>query len=171
MAKSLPGIRLRSHRPGDLGWVVSRHATLYAEEYGWSIEFEAMVAEIAARFIRRFDPACERAWIAERRGKRVGCVFLVKQSQRVAKLRMLLVEPSARGHGLGRHLVTTCIASARELGYRKLVLWTNDILDAARAIYVAEGFRCVRREKHRSFGKKLVGEYWELDLRRVIHAR
>ncbi|MBL8699298.1 MAG: MarR family transcriptional regulator [Alphaproteobacteria bacterium] len=157
-------IVLRGHRPGDMGWVVSRHGALYAEEYGWDISFEAMVADIAARFIRAFDPAHERAWIAELDGERVGCVFLVRQSPRVAKLRMLLVDPVARGLGLGERLVAECVAAARALGYARLTLWTNDILLAARHIYVRAGFRCVRRERHRSFGRSLVGEYWELDL-------
>lgn len=163
--RAAPLIVLRAHRPGDMGWVVSRHGALYASEYGWDIAFEAMVADIAARFIRDFDPATERSWIAEADGERVGCAFLVRQSARVAKLRMLLVDPAARGRGLGARLVGECIAAARALGYARLTLWTNDILLAARRLYVEAGFRCVRREKHRSFGKALVGEYWELDLR------
>lgn len=157
-------IVLRAHKPGDMGWVIGRHGALYAEEYGWDGTFEAFVAEIAARFIRGFDPGRERSWIAERGGEIVGCCFLVRQSKHVAKLRMLLVDPAARGLGLGDRLVGECIAAARALGYRKLVLWTNDILHAARRIYERAGFRCVKSEKHRSFGKRLVGEYWELDL-------
>lgn len=155
---------LRPPRPGDIGWVIHRHAALYAREYGWNDEFEAMVAEIGAAFIRNFDPRRERCWIAERDGEVLGSVFLVRESETVGKLRLLYVEPSARGLGLGRGLVEECVRTARALGYRRLVLWTNDILSAARAIYVRLGFRLVKSEPHRSFGKDLVGEYWELDL-------
>ncbi len=158
-------IILRPHKPGDMGWVIARHGALYAREYGWDIEFEAFVAEIAAKFIRDFDPATERSWIAERSGEIVGCVFLVRQSARVAKLRMLIVDPSARGLGLGDRLVAACIEAARALGYRKLTLWTNDVLTAARRIYEKAGFVLMKSERHTSFGKKLVGEFWELDLR------
>lgn len=158
-------IVLRAHKPGDMGWVIGRHGALYAAEYGWDIGFEAFVAEIAAKFIREFDPKTERSWIAERGGEIVGCVFLVRQSARVAKLRMLIVDPSARGLGLGERLVTACIDAARALGYRKLTLWTNDVLTAARRIYEKAGFKLIRTEHHVSFGKKLVGEFWELDLR------
>jgi DNA-binding MarR family transcriptional regulator/GNAT superfamily N-acetyltransferase len=157
-------VSLRAHRPGDIGWVASRHGALYAEEYGWDQRFEALVAEIAARFINRFDPARERCWIAELDGEPVGSVFVVKQSRTVAKLRLLLVEPRARGHGLGRRLVRECIAFARQKGYRKLVLWTQANLSAARAIYKAEGFKLASTEKHNSFGARLTGEYWELKL-------
>ena len=157
-------VRLRAHRAGDIGWVIQRHGELYGEEYGYDLRFEAMVAEIAARFVQRFDAKRERCWIAERDGVRLGAVFLVKQSARVAKLRMLIVEPSARGLGLGRRLVDACVDFARAAGYRKLVLWTQSELTAARAIYAKRGFRKVREEPHHSFGKKLVGEYWELDL-------
>jgi len=159
-----PSYVLRPHRPGDIGWVIHRHAALYAREYGWNDEFEAMVAEIGAAFIRNFDPRRERCWIAERDGEVLGSVFLVRESETVGKLRLLYVEPSARGLGLGRGLVEECVCTARALGYRRLVLWTNDILSAARAIYVRLGFRLVKSEPHRSFGKDLVGEYWELDL-------
>jgi len=155
---------LRPPRPGDIGWVIHRHAALYAREYGWNDEFEAMVAEIGAAFIRNFDPRRERCWIAERNGEVLGSVFLVRESETVGKLRLLYVEPSARGLGLGRGLVEECVRTARALGYRRLVLWTNDILSAARAIYVRLGFTLVKSEPHRSFGKDLVGEYWELDL-------
>jgi DNA-binding MarR family transcriptional regulator/N-acetylglutamate synthase-like GNAT family acetyltransferase len=157
-------ISLRGHRPGDIGWVVSRHGALYAAEYGWDERFEALVAEIAAGFLKRFDPKLERCWIAERQGEPVGCVFLVKHNTKVAKLRLLLVEPRARGTGLGRRLVRECIAFARTSGYRKLVLWTQSNLAAARAIYKAAGFRLLSTEKHHSFGARLTGEYWELKL-------
>jgi DNA-binding MarR family transcriptional regulator/GNAT superfamily N-acetyltransferase len=158
------GIALRAHRPGDIGWVVSRHGALYAAEYGWDQRFEALVAEIAAGFIKGFDPKLERCWIAELDGEPVGSVFVVKQSAGVAKLRLLLIEPRARGRGLGRRLVRECIDFARARGYRKLVLWTQSNLAAARAIYKSEGFSLKSAEKHNSFGVKLTGEYWELKL-------
>jgi GNAT superfamily N-acetyltransferase len=162
----LPQVRLRRHRPGDLGWVVQRHGELYWREYGYDERFEALVAGIAARFIEKFDARGERCWIAERRGERLGAVLLVKQSPTVAKLRLLIVDPKARGLGLGKRLVRSCVSFARAAGYRKLVLWTQSELEAARAIYIEGGFRLVRREPHNSFGKRLVGEYWELDLKR-----
>jgi DNA-binding MarR family transcriptional regulator/GNAT superfamily N-acetyltransferase len=155
---------LRGHRPGDMGWVISRHGAVYAAEYGWDERFEALVAEIAAKFIQELEPERERCWIAEIDGEPAGCVFLVKETDTVAKLRLLLVEPRARGTGLGRRLVRECIAFAREKGYRKLVLWTQSSLAAARAIYKSEGFRLAKTEKHASFGVKLTGEYWELKL-------
>src|SRR5438105_4110237 len=147
-----------------LGWVVHRHGALYAEEYGWDERFEALVAEIVARFVKHFDPALERCWIAEIDGERVGAVLVVKQSESTAKLRLLIVEPRARGRGLGRRLVEECIAFARAKGYRKLVLWTQSNLAAARAIYKQCGFRRVRKERHSSFGYELVGEFWQLAL-------
>ena len=157
-------ITLRAHRPGDMGWVVERHGVLYGEEYGWGALFEALVADIVAKFLREFDAKRERCWIAERDGERVGSVFVVNEGRASAKLRLLLIEPHARGAGLGNRLVEECIAFARKSGYRKLVLWTHANLLAARAIYTKLGFRKVKSEPHRQFGVPVVGEYWELDL-------
>ena len=158
-------ITLRAHRPGDMGWVVERHGVLYEREYGWGPLFEALVAEIVARFLRDFDAKRERCWIAESAGERVGSVFVVDEGRNTAKLRLLLVEPQVRGQRLGQRLVEECIAFARSTGYRKLVLWTHDNLAAARGIYTKLGFRLVRSEPHRQFGVPVVGEYWELPLR------
>ena len=155
---------LRTHEPGDMGWVVHRHGLLYAREYGWDERFEALVAQIAADFINNFDPATERCWIAEMEGERVGCVFVVGAGDKVAKIRLLLVEPRARGLGLGNRLVEECIRFARSRGYEKLVLWTNDVLEDARRIYERKGFALVEQEEHHSFGKDLVGQNWELTL-------
>jgi GNAT superfamily N-acetyltransferase len=166
-AKKQNRIVLREHRPGDMGWVVERHGALYFAEYGWDERFEALVAQIVSDFIRNFDPARERCWIAERAGPgkgRLGSAFVVKQSARVAKLRLLIVDPAARGSGLGQRLVQECIAFARAKGNRKLVLWTQANLLAARAIYRKLGFKKVRSEPHRDFGPRVVGEYWELEL-------
>jgi DNA-binding MarR family transcriptional regulator/GNAT superfamily N-acetyltransferase len=157
-------VTLRTHRPGDMGWVVQAHGRLYFEEYGWDERFEALVAGIASAFVKNFDEERERCWIAEMDGEPVGSVFVVKKSKTVAKLRLLIVEPRARGRGLGRRLVEECIGFARAKGYRKLVLWTQSNLAAARVIYRSLGFELKKSEKHASFGVKLVGEYWELRL-------
>jgi DNA-binding MarR family transcriptional regulator/N-acetylglutamate synthase-like GNAT family acetyltransferase len=155
---------LREQRPGDMGWIVQSHGRLYAHEYGWDSSFEALVAEIVAAFIRSFDASRERCWIAEIDGVPVGSVMLVRSDDEIAKLRLLLVEPAGRGQGLGGRLVGECISFARACGYRKITLWTQSILTAARKIYQQAGFVLVKSEPHRSFGQNLVGETWELKL-------
>jgi DNA-binding MarR family transcriptional regulator/GNAT superfamily N-acetyltransferase len=160
-----PQVSLRAHRPGDMGWVVERHGALYFEEYGWNEEFEALVGGITVDFIRKFDPARERCWIAEAGGRRVGCVFLVAQDESTAKLRLLLVEPAARGLGLGRRLVEECVRFARAAGYQRIVLWTHANLSAARRLYEQAGFRRTAHESRHSFGHDVVSENWELALR------
>ncbi len=157
-------IVLRAQHSGDIGWIVHRHGTLYAQEYGWDETFEALVAEIGAKFVREFDARHERCWIAEQGGRIVGAVFVVRKSARVAQLRLLYVEPSARGQGLGARLVDECIRFARDKQYKSLMLWTNDVLKAARHIYEARGFVLQKQERHRSFGKSMVGQYWTLAL-------
>ncbi|HJT60862.1 MAG TPA: helix-turn-helix domain-containing GNAT family N-acetyltransferase [Burkholderiales bacterium] len=162
--KNTTGISLRAHRPGDMGWVIGAHGRLYAQEYGWDERFEALVAGIAAAFVNELDKKRERCWIAEIGGEPVGCVFLVKQTKTLAKLRLLIVEPKARGIGVGRRLVEECIAFARAKGYSKLVLWTQSNLVAARHLYKSTGFKLVNTQRHQDFGIKLTGEYWELVL-------
>jgi DNA-binding MarR family transcriptional regulator/GNAT superfamily N-acetyltransferase len=163
-AKEKPQVTLRPHRPGDVGWVVYRQAILYAEEYGWDITYEALVAEIGASFIRNFVPGKEFCWIAEMDGIRAGAVFLVRKSEEEAQLRLLHVEREARGLGIGSKLVAECVETARQVGYRKMVLWTNDVLVDARRIYERAGFKLTSEERHHSFGKDLNGQFWELVL-------
>jgi DNA-binding MarR family transcriptional regulator/GNAT superfamily N-acetyltransferase len=155
---------LRQHQPGDLGWIVERQAALYVEEYGWDGTYEGLGAQIVADFVKNHDAKRERCWIAEKDGKRVGAVLLARASEQVAKLRLLHVESEARGLGIGKRLVQECIRFAQQARYRKITLWTQSILHAARHIYKEAGFQVVREEKHHSFGKDLTGETWELDL-------
>ncbi len=164
-AKEAAAYVIRDPRPGDIGWIIHRHGVLYAAEYGWDQSFEGLVAEIAGTFIRTFDPKLEHCWVAEGEGELVGSIFLVRKSARVAQLRLLYVEPSTRGLGIGRRLVDECIAFAKAKGYRTMTLWTNDVLVSARKIYQAAGFQLVKKERHHSFGKKdLVGQNWDLKL-------
>jgi DNA-binding MarR family transcriptional regulator/GNAT superfamily N-acetyltransferase len=156
---------LRQHQPGDMGWIVHRQAILYAEECGWDGTYEALAAEIVAQFIKNYDPKYERSWIAEKDGARVGAVFVAKASDEIAKLRLLHVEPEARGLGIGKRLVEECVRFARQAGYSKITLWTQSILHAARHLYKQAGFQVVREEQHHSFGKDLTAETWELELR------
>jgi DNA-binding MarR family transcriptional regulator/GNAT superfamily N-acetyltransferase len=161
---SAPSYHLRSLRTGDIGWIIHRQAVLYAQEYGWDETYEHLITDILANFVRDSDPDAERAWVAEAGQKIVGSVFLVRGSATLARLRLLYVEPDARGLGIGRHLVRECINFARIRGYRKLSLWTNDVLSSARRIYEAAGFALIKEEHHHSFGKNLVGQTWELSL-------
>lgn len=159
-----PPFSLRPPQVGDLGWIIRRQAQLYQQEYGWDWTFEGLLAEIVGSFVRNFRPADEACWVAERDGQVVGSVFCVHKADQVAQLRMLYVEPSTRGLGIGKRLVRECIGFARQRGYRRLVLWTNAGLDAARHIYEAEGFVLVGQESHHSFGKDQTGQHWELAL-------
>jgi GNAT superfamily N-acetyltransferase len=158
------GYLLRDPRPGDMGWIVHRQAVLYAQEYGLNWEFEALVAEIVARYVREFDPVSERCWIAQIGEQIVGSVFVVRHDAGTAKLRLLYVEPSARGLGIGRRLVDECLAFARQAGYASMALWTNSVLVDARRIYERAGFRLVEASPHHSFGQDLVGQTWVIDL-------
>jgi DNA-binding MarR family transcriptional regulator/N-acetylglutamate synthase-like GNAT family acetyltransferase len=157
-------VRLRSLEPGDLGWVVQRHGAVYADEFGWNDEFEALVARIVADYRENLKPDRENAWIAELDGARAGCIFCCQRDQETAQLRILLVEPWARGHGIGKQLVAACIEFARDAEYSKVILWTNDVLVSARKIYAAAGFQLTDEEEHHSFGQDLVGQTWELVL-------
>jgi DNA-binding MarR family transcriptional regulator/GNAT superfamily N-acetyltransferase len=159
-----PSLRIRAPRPGDMGWVIHRHGAVYDREWGWGEQFEALVAEIVVGFMKHRDPRRERAWIAVLDGERVGSIFLVAKSRTVAKLRLLLVEPTARGHGVGQRLVQECIRFARRAGYREIVLWTQSILDPARHIYAKTGFQLVGQEPNHEFGKGLTSETWRLEL-------
>ncbi len=159
-----PKLTIRCHAPGDIGWVVHRQMKLYAAEYGWNSDYEGLISRIAGDFLTDFKPGREYCWIAEKDGTIAGSVFLVDAGESVAKLRLLYVEPFARGLGIGKALVRTCIAFAREAGYQRMTLWTNDVLVAARGIYEAEGFVLVAEERHHSFGKDLNGQTWQRDL-------
>ena len=163
-AQERPAVIIRPLLPGDLGWVVSRHGALYAQEYHWDISFEGFVAQIAADYLKNLDPQKENGWIAEVNSENAGCVFLVKKSDEVAKLRMLLVEPGARGLGIGKRLVQECIRFARQCGYRKMTLWTQSFLLAARHIYQQAGFRLTESAANHEFGQDLISETWDLDL-------
>ncbi|MBW3567174.1 MAG: GNAT family N-acetyltransferase [Proteobacteria bacterium] len=159
------GLLLREPVPGDIGWVIHRHGILYTREYGWNINFEALIAEVAARFMRERDPERERCWIAELNGRRVGSIFLMRGEGDDARLRLLYVEPDARGHGVGRRLVNECVTTAREAGYETLTLWTTNVLAAARHLYEEAGFTLQSEESFDTFGPRLVGQYWQLPLR------
>jgi GNAT superfamily N-acetyltransferase len=163
-ATPIPRATLREPRPGDMGFVVQSHGALYASEYGFDAAFEALVADIAAKFLTSFDASRERCWIADVEDRPVGSVFLVRHNDEVAKLRLLLVDPAGRGQGLGKRLVDECISFAKARGYRRITLWTQSILVAARKIYQDSGFELVKSEPHRSFGQNLIGETWEREL-------
>jgi DNA-binding MarR family transcriptional regulator/N-acetylglutamate synthase-like GNAT family acetyltransferase len=163
-AETAAAYLLRPHRAGDIGWIISRHGALYTQEFGWNIEFEALVAEIAAKFVRDFNPQRECCWIAEKDGENVGSVVLVEDDEAIARLRLLLVEPRARGCGIGAQLVQECLRFASQSGYKQVTLWTNSVLVAARRIYESVGFQMVNAQPHHSFGRDLVGETWELVL-------
>ncbi len=164
-AERAPEVSLRAHRPGDMGWVIERHGALYFQEYGWNEEFEALVAGITADFIHKLDPARERCWIAESQGRRLGCVFLVAGAGATAKLRLLLVEPEARGLGLGRRLIAECVRFAGAAGYERITLWTHANLLPARHLYTQAGFHKTAHQRRRSFGHTLTSETWQLELR------
>jgi DNA-binding MarR family transcriptional regulator/GNAT superfamily N-acetyltransferase len=166
IAEAKTSYLLRPHQPGDMGWIIHRQAILYADEYGWDGSYEALAAEIVAQFIKNYDPKREHAWVAEKDGERVGAVFVARESEQIAKLRLLHVEPQARGLGIGKRLVEECIRFARRAGYEKMTLWTQSILHGARHIYKTAGFEVVHEEKHHSFGKDLTAETWELNLTR-----
>ena len=159
-----PPFTLRDHRAGDMGWIVSRQSALYAEEYGWTTEYEALASDIVAQFLKTFDPARERCWIAERSGAPAGAVMIVRQSETVAKLRLLHVERDARGLGIGRRLIDECVRFSRAAGYQTITLWTQSNLLAARHLYQAAGFACISKTPHHQFGKDLVAETWQLAL-------
>lgn len=159
-----PAFTLRAHRPGDMGWIVESQATFYAREYGWNENFEALVADVVAKVLKTFNPQRERVWIAERDGARVGSIILADGGENVGKIRLLYVDEAARGLGLGKRLVDDCVAFAASAGYRKISLWTNHPLTAARALYASKGFRKIEEAEHRMFGPPLIGETWELDL-------
>jgi DNA-binding MarR family transcriptional regulator/GNAT superfamily N-acetyltransferase len=161
---SQPGYTLRAPRPGDFGWVVKRNAELYAQEYQWREPFEGVCAQIVANYVNKFDPKRERCWIAEMNGENVGCIFLAKDSATVARVRLLLVDPKARGRGLGARLVDECLRFARRAGYNKVTLWTHSVLTAARHIYEKAGFKLMRSERHKDWGPPVVSEHWDLEL-------
>jgi len=158
------GYVLRDPQPGDMGWIVHRQGLLYFQEYGWNAEFEALVAEIVAKYVQQFDPRSDRCWIAEKDGQVVGSVFVVRQDETTAKLRLLYVDANARGLGIGRRLVDECLRFARQAGYKKMMLWTNSVLIDARRIYEKAGFQLIEEETHHSFGKDLIGQVWGLEL-------
>jgi GNAT superfamily N-acetyltransferase len=160
-------LTIRTHQPGDIGYIIHRHGAIYCNEYGWDGQFELVAAKVGVDFLENFNSNTERCWVAERDGKFLGCVMLIEDrtQKHTAKLRLLLVEPEARGLGLGKQLVNQCIRFAKEVGYERIVLWTQSMLESARRLYKNAGFRLIREERHASFGIELVGEYWELDLR------